>query len=475
MITETRIRAAAPAAAPATPAAPRRQGLQLLALALGFVMAVLDTTIMNVAGPSLRSGLDLSLSGLTWVVSGYILVFASLLLLAGSLASRYGARKIYLTGLALFSVASLICATAPTAGLLVAGRLLQGAGAALFMPSSLTLLLAAFPGARERARVLGLWSAIVSTAAGLGPALGGVLVDAFGWRSIFLINLPFGILGLILARRVVTDLPGRPGSLGAGGHALGLLALAGLSYGLIQGPERGWADITVLGSFLVALAGAAGFAARERRAEERILPSGLIANSGFRAAGLIGFLFNFGAYGALFVLGLFFQQARGASPLEAGLEMLPTQLVWPLGNIIYTRYGRRLGNRAILAVSLGLAAVGMLVLALTVSPDMPYWVLAIVLGVLNTGIGVASPAMTGALMDSAGAEHANIASASLNANRQIGSLVGIAVMSALVAGIDGWYAGIAVIFAVAAAAYAGGGLAAWRGLRTRQQGDRVPA
>ncbi|KNB51050.1 MFS transporter [Streptomyces caatingaensis] len=464
MITASRSRTAAPAGAPES-ALPARQGLQLLALALGFVMAVLDTTIMNVAGPSLRTGLHLSLSGLTWVVGGYILVFASLLLLAGSLAARYGARRVYLAGLALFTAASLLCAAAPAAGVLLAGRLLQGAGAALFMPSSLTLLLAAFPGARERARVLGLWSAIVSTAGGLGPALGGVLVDAFGWRSIFLINLPFGLAGLVLARRVVADLPGRPGALGAGGHALGLLALAGLSYGLIQGPERGWTDAGVLGGLAVAVLGAAAFVLRERRAADRILPGALLADSRFRAASLIGFLFNFAAYGLLFVLGLFFQQARGASPMEAGLEMLPTQLVWPLGNVLYTRYGRRLGNRAALAGSLGLAAAGLPVLALTVGPGTPYWVLAVVLGVLNTGIGVASPAMTGALMEAAGPEHSAMASASLNANRQIGSLVGVAVMSAVVAGAGGWYTALGVVLAVAAAAYGGGALAALRGLR----------
>ncbi|MBH1933877.1 DHA2 family efflux MFS transporter permease subunit [Streptomyces sp. AV19] len=470
----SRSRTAAPDPAPASaPAAPRRQGLQLLALALGFVMAVLDTTIMNVAGPSLRGGLHLSLSGLTWVISGYILVFASLLLLAGSLAGRYGARRTYLAGLALFTAASLLCAAAPTAGVLLAGRLLQGAGAALFMPSSLTLLLAAFPGTRERARVLGLWSAIVSTAAGLGPALGGVLVDASGWRSIFLINLPFGIAGLVLARRVVADLPGRPAALGVGGHALGLLALAGLSYGLIQGPERGWTDDGVLGALALAVLGGAAFALRERRAEERILPAALLANSRFRAASLVGFLFNFAAYGTPFVLGLFFQQARGASPMEAGLELLPTQIVWPLGNILYTRYGRRLGDRAALAGSLVVAAAGMLVLALTVSPGTPYWVLAVVLGVLNTAVGVASPAMTGALMDAAGAEHAPIAGAALNANRQIGSLVGVAVMSAVVAGGGGWYTAVAVVLAVAAAAYGGGALAAGLGLRARRERART--
>ncbi|MEV5509462.1 DHA2 family efflux MFS transporter permease subunit [Streptomyces orinoci] len=461
MITETR-----PAAAGATATA--RLGLQLPALALGFVMATLDTTIANVAGPSLRSGLHMSLTGLTWVMSGYVLAFASLLLLAGSLAGRFGARRVYLAGLGLFTLASVLCAAAPVTGVLVAARLLQGAGAALFMPSSLTLLLAAFPGGRERARVLGLWSAIVSTAAGVGPAVGGALVNAFGWRAIFLVNLPVGIAGLVLARRHVAELPGRAGALGLGGHALGMLALAGLSYGLVQGPEAGWDSPVALGSLAVAALGAAAFAVRERRSSERIVPAVLIANSRFRAASLIGFVFNFAVYGGMFVLALFFQQARGASPMEAGLEMLPAQLVWLAGNILYSRLGRRVGNRAALGAALGLAAAGMLTLALTVSAAMPYWVIAAILTVTNLGVGVASPAMTGALMEAAGPAHAGIASASLNANRQIGSLVGIAVMSAVLGGVSGWYGGVAVVFALMAAAYGAGALAGWLGLRARR-------
>ncbi|MER0244206.1 DHA2 family efflux MFS transporter permease subunit [Streptomyces sp. HSW2009] len=445
--------------------APRRGGAQLFALALGFVMATLDVTVMNVAGPQLRSGLDLSLAGLTWVVDGYVLVFAALLLLAGSLAGRYGALRVYLLGLALFTAASLVCALAPNAAVLVAGRLAQGAGAALFMPSSLTLLLNAFPEPTQRARVLGLWSAIISTAAGLGPAIGGVLVGAFGWRSIFLINLPIGLVGLLLARRVVTPVPGRRAPLGAPGHALGLLALAALAFGLIEGPEAGWTAAPVLVGFGVAVVASAAFLVRERRAAVRVLPGELFARPAFSAANLVGFLFNMGCYGGMFMLGLFLQNARGASPMTAGLQMLPTQLVFLLGNLLYARLGHRVGDRRALVGSLAFTAAGTLALALTVSPGMPYWVLAVVLSVANTGLGVASPAMTGALMGAAGREHAHIASATLNANRQIGTLVGIAVMGAVLAGAGGWYGGATASFGLASGAYLVAALIAWYGLR----------
>ncbi|MFF7727476.1 DHA2 family efflux MFS transporter permease subunit [Streptomyces sp. NPDC008001] len=479
-------RPAAPAAAPAAPAAPTapaasaaapaRPGLTLFTLALGFVLAALDVTIINVAGSSLRAGLGLSLSGLTWVVSGYALTFAALLLLAGSLAGRYGARRTYLAGLALFTAASLLAAAAPGAGVLIAGRALQGAGAALFMPSSLTLLLAAFPGSRERARVLGLWSAIVSVAAGAGPAAGGLLVGAFGWRSVFLVNLPLGLLGLVLARRFVAPLPGRPAPLAAAGHALGLLALAALSFGLIEGPDLGWAAPRVLLPLAVAVLAGAAFVVRERRAAHRVLPRALFSDARFPAANAIGFLFNFGLFGGLFMLGLFLQNARGASPVQAGLELLPVQAVWLLGNVLYARIGPRLGNRVILTVTLATSAAGTAALALTVSPGMPYWVLAGVLAVLNAGIGMASPAMTGATMESAGTEHSGIAGAALNANRQIGSLVGVAAVSAGLAATDGWYPGAAASFGMTAGAYAAAGLVAWLGLRTgRRTPRRLPA
>ncbi|MES4907893.1 MULTISPECIES: MFS transporter [unclassified Streptomyces] len=455
----------------------KRQGAQLLALALGFVMATLDVTIINVAGPQLRSGLDLTLSGLTWVVDGYVLVFASLLLLAGSLAGRFGARRIYLAGLGLFTAASLVCAVAPVAGVLVAGRLAQGAGAALFMPSSLTLLMNAFPGGPERTRVLGIWSAIVSTAAGVGPAVGGLLVGGLGWRSIFLVNLPVGLAALVLARRHVAPLPGRAVPLGGAGHALGLVALAALAYALIQGPEAGWGAAPVLAAFAVALLAGAAFAVRERAAgtTARVLPGELFANPRFSTANAVGFLFNLGCYGAMFVLGLFLQNARGASPMEAGLQLLPTQMVFLLGNVLYAKVGHRVGNRAALAGSLLYTAAGTITLAVVLSPGLPYWALAVILGAFNTGLGVASPAMTGALMDAAGREHANIASATLNANRQIGTLVGIAVMGAVLAGAGGWYAGTAACFALAGGAYAAAAALAWFGLRAPRADGAVHA
>lgn len=463
MITET----AAPRGTASTPTrpAPARGGVQLVVLALGFVMASLDTGIMNVAAHDLQARLGLTMSGLTWVVDGYVLSFAALLLLAGSLAKRFGARRTYLAGLAVFTVASLLGAAAPGGGALVAARLAQGAGAALFMPSSLSLLMNAFPEPARRAKVLGIWSAIVSTSVGLAPTLGGLLVGTLGWRSIFLVNLPIGILGLLLTRRVITPVPGTGAPLGGSGHVLGLLALGALSYALIEGPATGWTAPAILAAFTVTVLAAAGFVLRERTARTPVLPVALFADSRFSAANAVGFLFNFAFYGALFVLGLFLQTGRGASAVTAGLQMLPAVLVLPLGNVLYTRIAPRTGNRTALTASLAFSAAGYLLLFLVLSPSLPYGVIAAVLAVANLASGISSPAMTGVLMEAAGREHADIGSATLNANRQVGSLVGIAGMGAVLTGAGGAYQGTGYAFALTALALAAAALLGRLGLR----------
>ncbi|MEU5238187.1 MFS transporter [Streptomyces lydicus] len=444
-----------------------RGGLQLLVLALGFVMASLDTGIMNVAANALRTRLGLSMSGLTWVVDGYVLAFAALLLLAGSLAKRFGARRIYLIGLAAFTAASLLGAAAPNGDVLVAARFAQGVGAALFMPSSLSLLMNAFPEPARRAKILGIWSAIVSTSVALAPTLGGLLVGTLGWRSIFLVNLPIGLVGLLLTRRVVAAVPGRGSALGGGGHVLGLLALGSLSYALIEGPGQGWSAPSVLGAFAVTVAAAVGFVLRERTSRTPVLPVSLFADGSFSAANTVGFLFNFAFYGALFVLGLFLQTARGASPVTAGLQMLPAVLVIPFGNMLYARIGLRLGNRAALAGSLAVSAAGYVLLFLILAPGLPYWAIAVLLAATNLGSGISSPALTGVLMEAAGREHADIGSATLNANRQIGSLVGIAGMGAVLTAAGGGYQGAGYAFALTALALAAAALTGWLGIRGR--------
>ncbi|MFE3856462.1 MFS transporter [Streptomyces griseorubiginosus] len=445
---------APPAAREASP------GLRLTALATGFVMAALDVTVVNVAGSAIQEQLHASLPELTWIVDGYVLVFSSLLLLAGGLANRLGAKNVYLWGMAVFFVASLGCALAPNAAVLIVARLLQGVGAALFMPSSLSLLVFSFPEKRQRTQMLGLWSAIVATSAGLGPTVGGLLVSAFGWQSIFVLNLPIGIIGILLTRRFIVASETRATKPAVPGHLLWIMALAALSFALIEGPRLGWGAGGMVVSYVVLVVAAVSLLVRERRADNLVMPWSLFARPSFAGANLVGFLFNLALYGSMFMLSLYLQHARGATPFQAGLELLPMTIWFPLANVVYSRISARFSNGALLTVFLLVAGVASLTMV-EVTSATPYWVLAVAVGLANIGAGIISPGMTAALVDAAGPEHANAAGSVLNANRQIGTLVGIAAMSVVLGTTTDWNRGAALCFAAIGVAYLAAAAGAW--------------
>ncbi|WP_051965637.1 MFS transporter [Kitasatospora mediocidica] len=442
--------------------------LKIIALATGFVMATLDVTIVNVAGATVQEKLGVSLAQLTWIVDGYILTFASLLMLAGGIANRVGAKTVYMWGMGVFLTASLACALAPNAGVLIAARFLQGAGAALFMPSSLSLLVFAFPEKRQRTRMLGLWSAIVATSSGFGPTLGGLMVNTLGWQSIFLLNLPLGAVGIYMTYRFIQPTAGNGVRPAFAGHAIWIVMLAALSFALIEGPHIGWAKTPTLASYVVMVAAALLLVARERRSENLVMPWSLFRRPAFAGANMVGFLFNFAIFGSMFMLGLYFQHARGASPFRAGLELIPITIFSPVANVVYSKISARFANGPLLTTFLLLAGVASLSMV-SISDATPYWFLAVALGVANIGAGVISPGMTATMMDAAGPAHANVAGSVLNANRQIGSLVGIATMGVLLNATSSWNRGAAVCFLAIGLAYLVAALCAWR-LITR--GDR---
>ncbi|MFB7716752.1 MFS transporter [Nocardia sp. NPDC056100] len=436
-------------------------GVKLTALAAGFVMASVDATVVNVAGARIQRDIGASVTELTWIVDGYVLTFAALLLLAGGLANRLGSLRVYMWGMGVFVLASLACAAAPNSALLIAARLAQGVGAALFMPSSLALLVHSFPDPRQRTRMLGLWSAIVATAAGLGPTVGGILVSAFGWPSIFLINLPIGVLGAVLTWRYVAPIAPKRTAVPIAGHLLAITALAAICFAVIEGPEQGWIAPPVLVAYAVALLAAGVSILRERSAGSQVMPWMLFTRPAFAGGNLIGFLFNFALYGSIFALGLFLQNARGASPFESGLQLLPMTAFFPLSNIVYSRISGRVSNGLLLTAFPALAAAATAGLVF-ISPGTPYWVLAVAVGVANIGAGIISPAMTAVLVDSAGVDHAASVGSILNATRQIGSLFGIAAMGVAITMNHDWYSRASAAFTAITIAYALAAVAAWR-------------
>jgi DHA2 family methylenomycin A resistance protein-like MFS transporter len=451
---------------PGSTAAPRAGAtIVMVAVATGFVMAMLDVTIVNVALTAMQSSLSMSLTALVWVVDAYTLSFAALLLLGGSLANRFGAKPIYIAGLAIFVLASALCGLSTTPAMLIAARLAQGVGAALFMPSSLSLLTLAFPAGPVRSKMIGIWGALVSAAMALGPFVGGMLVGTIGWRSIFWVNLPVGLVGLLLTHRYVAPSPRHAGPLNGFGHLLGAFALAALSLTLIQGPSTGWTSPTIIGSGLATLLAAGAFVLRERYARSRILPATLLGNPQFVAASLLGLAINFAIFAEIFLLSLYLQQERGATPLETGFQLFPLMAMFAAGNLLSARVNARLGARGTLVSGLALAGIGSAIL--TGVAFMPYWGIAICVGVANLGAGQAIPSMNLIVLQAAGPADANIAAAALNANRQIGSLLGVALASVILHALHDANLATASGFAVIAAAYAGGLVLVMKALRPK--------
>ncbi|AIY41938.1 Permeases of the major facilitator superfamily [Collimonas arenae] len=435
--------------------------LPLITLAIGFVMAMLDVTAVNVALADISHNLRVPLSGLVWVVDGYTLTFAALLLVGGALADRYGAKTVYLSGLAVFMLGSALCGAAPNGNTLIAARMLQGVGSALFMPSSLSLLTHAYQDDRVRARMLGTWSAIVAVAAAMGPLVGGILVDGYGWRSVFLINLPVGLLGLLLAQNAIPAAPRHWRTLPIFSHALGISGLAGLCFTLIEGPVYGWTSAPILATAALFVIALALLVRREQRGAEPLLPRALFATPHFTAANAIGFLINFSAFGQLFLLSLFLQQARGSDALHTGLQLLPVMAVFSVGNLLSGRITARWGARMPMLGGL-LLATSLTALLSGMRPDTPYLLLALAVAIANWGVGIAIPAMTTTVMQVAGRSHANSAAAALNANRQIGALVGVAIIGSILHIAPSWETRLPLAFGAIALAYGAAALLVWR-------------
>ena len=411
-----------------------RHPLILASVCLGYFMAVLDSTVVNVALPDMARSLGTGIAGMQWVVDGYALLFASLLLTAGALGDRLGNRGMFVAGLALFTLASALCGIATSLGALVAFRALQGVGAAVQVPASLALLRHAYHDPAERAQAIGIWAAATGVAVAAGPVVGGILTHAWTWRSVFLVNLPVGVLGIVLTLRHVPPVPPhQDGDLDLTAQALGIAALGGLTFGLIQGGVWGWASAPVILALLVAAVAAVLFYLGERRAAHPMLPPALFRDATFSAANAVGAILSFGFYGELFLMSLFFQQVQHRSPLAAGLALLPQTAVISLMNFVSGQVTARRGARLPMALGLAIGGAGLLGLALVSARASLFSVVGPMLAV-GMGASLAMPAMTHAAIDHTPKERAGIGSAVLNASRQVGGVVGIALLGALIGG-----------------------------------------
>ncbi|HEY3758506.1 MAG TPA: MFS transporter [Solirubrobacteraceae bacterium] len=427
------------------------RGWALLATSLGFAVVQLDVSVVNVAIKPIGEQFGSSLSGLQWVLSAYTVAFAALILSAGALGDRIGAKRVFIAGFALFTLASAACGLAPSLEFLIAARAVQGVGAAVLVPCSLTLLNHAYPDTDARARAVGLWAAGASVALSAGPLIGGILTSTVGWRAIFFINAPIGAAGIWLTVRFAQETP-RAAQRGVDlpGQASAILWLLALTAAVIEGGAHGFGDPAVLGCFALAVLAGGCFLAVEARGRRPMLPLALFSSPTFSAATAIGLLINIAFYGLIFLLSLFFQRVQHHSPLVTGLAFAPMTAIVMASNLLAAPLARAIGaGRTILLGGLLLAA-GLAAL-LGISSSSAYAALVAQLLAIGAGIGLIVPAMTSALLGSVERSRSGVASGTLNTARQTGSVIGVALFGALAAGglLDGLRDALLVSIALA--------------------------
>lgn len=414
----------------------------LLGLSLGYFMVLLDTTVVSVALPAIRADLGGGLSGLQWVVNAYTVVFAGLLLSMGSIADKLGAKRVYVVGIALFLVASAASAAVSSLGALIGMRIVLGVGGAALLPASLTLIAHAFPVPAERARALGIWAAFTGMALASGPVVGGFLVDSFGWRSIFLLNVPLAVLSLIstLMFKKEERRHSRQ-SLDLGGQALAIAAIAALTFALMEGESYGWRSSIIVTAFGMALICAFLFVMVEWKGKAPLLPLRLFRNSTVSAGMIAGMAINIALSGILFIMPLFFQQMRGLSAYSTGLGLLPMVIPMFTNPIFVGRIVSRVGAGILMTIGFSLGGLGTLLLV-NVDVHTSYALTLIGLLLFGCGVTFTLPPLMTAVLAAVPRELAGVASGALNSSRQLGATLGVAVLGAIINGSDSFIAGM---------------------------------
>jgi EmrB/QacA subfamily drug resistance transporter len=398
----------------------------------------LDSTIVNIALPSLRRDLDASVSGLQWIIDAYTLVLASLLILSGSTADRVGRRRTFQTGLALFTAGSLLCSVAPGLGWLIAFRALQAVGGSMLNPVAMSIITNTFTEPKERARAIGVWGGVVGFSMAVGPLLGGLLVGTLGWRSIFWINVPVGIAAFLLAWRFVPESRApHPRRIDPVGQALVLILLASVTYGIIEGPTSGWGSAEIVGCFTLGAAALVALLSYEPRRAEPLLDLRFFRSAPFSGATLIA-VSAFGALGGfLFLNTLYLQDVRGYSALHAGLYTLPMALM----TVIFAPVSGRLVGAIGTRLPLILAGSAMALAMLPLTRLTPTTSLTVLIGcnvLFGFGFAMVNAPITNTAVSGMPRSQAGVAAAIASTSRQVGGSLGVAVVGAAIAsGLSG--------------------------------------
>jgi len=425
----------------------RRRYLILAICCMSLLIVGLDNTIVNVALPSIRRELNASVSGLQWTVAAYTLVLASLLMLSGSTADRIGRRRVFQTGLVTFTAGSLLCSLAPSLGWLIAFRMVQAVGGSILNPVAMSIITNTFTDRAERARAIGIWGGVIGISMALGPVLGGVLVASVGWRGIFWVNVPIGLVAVVLTGLFVPEsraaLARRIDPLG---QVLVIIILGSLTYGIIEGPASGWSSGKIISFFALSAAALVAFLLYEPRRDEPVLDLRFFSSAPFAGATVIAVSAFAALGGFLFLKTLYLQDARGFSPLHAGLFTLPMAVMTvsfgPLSGRIVGSRGSRL---PLLAAGLAIAVGCTLLTGLTNNTSVGWLFLAYV--IFGVGFGLVNAPITNAAVSGMPVAQAGVAAAIASASRQVGQSLGVAATGSLV--MSGIHGSLAATFASA--------------------------
>jgi EmrB/QacA subfamily drug resistance transporter len=413
----------------------RGRWLALGVLCLSLLAIVIDNTIVNVALPTLVVDLDADVSELQWVVDAYTLVFAGLLLLAGTLGDRFGRRRTLLSGLAVFGLASATAAYAGGVEMLIADRAIMGAGAAFVMPATLSLVVSIFTDARERAMAIGIWAATAGVGVALGPVVGGLLLDRFAWGSIFLVNVPLCIVAVVVGRRVIPESRDPVARrIDWTGAALSGAALIAFVWAVIEAPSKGWTSAPVIAAGAFAVVAATTFIVQQRRAVDALLDLRLFRNPRFTAASTIIMVLFFALFGFLFLSTQYLQFVLGYSPSAAGLRVLPYAGAMIVFATVSAALVQRLGTKRVVTAGMLLFATGLAVAA-TVTAGAGYGRLAVALVLMGAGMGLVGAPANESITGSLPPERANIGSAVNDTTRELGGALGVAIVGSIMSSL----------------------------------------
>lgn len=417
------------------PAWHERRWLILAVLCMSLLIIVMDNTILNVAIPSLIVDLGATNSQIQWIIDSYVLVFAGLLLTTGSLSDRYGRKGFLQIGIVLFGLGSAASAMQSTANGLILTRAFMGIGGALIMPATLSILINVFRDPRERARAIAVWAGFSGLAVAIGPITGGFLLEHFSWQSVFWVNIPIGLVALVLGAFLIpTSRDPQQRKIDPFGAVLSFVGLAALLFGIIEGPDKGWSAPLVAGSFTVAVVALIAFILWERRTTHPMLDLSVFRNPRFSAgSGTITLVF-FALFGSLLLMTQYWQLVHGYSPLEAGVRLLPYAATMMIVAPLSARFVERHGTKRIVIVGLSLVATGLFLLS-TIAADSPYPQVISYFIVMAIGMGMTMAPATESVMGSLPRAKAGVGSAINDTTRQVGGALGVAVIGSVVTSV----------------------------------------